>query len=262
MNDYKQPTPYDLALRRNAGQPCKAPGCGEPRLGLNSHCNAHHASFRRLGHHNARSVKVSRYSGYRKEVFQVFDANPYHAGLLAAHAFINQWMLECSVLPDSTKAASEIALLVRHGVSTREVLIEVCAFWCFLQCEPRALPDTRSEDFAISKAVLKLAPRPRRYTPEATKKGTQGYEIRPKFAALDSIGALLRAALSFFLVNIAEAVANRDTRKQETLQALRAPLVSPSAVYVAEVGAAAAKAVARAKVPQLLKGRTLKPITS
>lgn len=138
---------------------------------------------------------------------------------------------------DSFKGAPEIARLVLHGVSPRDLLVEVCAFWCFLQDNPRALPDKRSEDFGLSRAVMHLAPRPRRFTREAVAKGTTGYPLRPKFSALDSLGAWLRSVLASFLVNVAEAVATKETRAAETLAQLRAPLVSPTAVYLNDAAA-------------------------
>ena len=135
---------------------------------------------------------------------------------------------------EAFKGAPEVSRLVRHGVTPRDLLVELCSFWCYLQANPRALPDTRSEDFGLSRAVMHLAPRPRRVTREAEAKGNYGYSMRAKFSALDAIGSHLRSVLAFFLVNIAEAVSTRDVRKLATLQQLREPLASPTAVYLTE----------------------------
>lgn len=230
------------AKARNSLRYCKSQGCTEHRQGLDAYCPAHQSVYRKYGSPHAHPIKAARYARYRKEVAAVFEANRSHPGYVTALDYLTRWMLGAAASEDSFKGASEIARLVRHGVSPRDLLIEVCAFWCFLQDHPRALPDTRSEDFGISRAVMHLAPRPRRLTREAVLKGTTGYQLRPKFSALDSLGAWLRASLAHFLVNVAEAVATKEARAVETLAQLRAPLTSPTAVYLHE---AAAKSIPR-----------------
>jgi hypothetical protein len=154
--------------------------------------------------------------------------------MVSALDYVTQYLRQATQNEDSSKAAPELARIVRYGVSPRQFLIELCAVWCFIQDNPRGLPDTRSEDFALSRAVAQLAPRPRMITRAAELKGSPGHIVRAKFSALDSIGSHLRSVLAFFLVNVYEAVSTRDTRAVETVQQLRAPLVTPTAVYLAE----------------------------
>ena len=225
------------AKARNSLLYCKARGCTEHRQGLDAYCPAHQSVYRKYGHPHASPIKPAQYTRYRKEVTAIFEANLNHPGLVSALDYVTRWMLGAAACEDSSKAAPEIARLVRHGISSREVLVEVCSFWCFRHDNPRALRDTRSENFALSRAVMHLAPRPRRYTREAVQKGTTGYQLRAKFSALDSIGAWLRSVLAFFLTNISEAVASKEARAAETLAQLRAPLASPTAVYLHEAAA-------------------------
>lgn len=236
MNHYihAPSTPLGLAKVRNQSKECSARGCNERRHGLDAYCAQHNTAYRRYGHSSARPIKAANYTPYRKEVLSVFGANEAHPGLVACLDYIQRWLQGAAADEDSSKAAPELARLVREGVGPREVLVEACAFWCHLKENPRTLPDTRSEDFALSRAVMALAPRPRRYTREAIQKGTTGYQQRCKFSALDSIGAWLRSVLAFFLANVYEAVSTRDARSLATLQALRAPLASPTASYLAQ----------------------------
>lgn len=225
------------AKARNSFLLCKARGCTEHRQGLDAYCPQHQSVYRKYGHPRASPIKPAQYTRYRKEVTAIFEANLSHPGLVSALDYVTRWMLGAAACEDSSKAAPEIARLVRHGTSSREVLVEVCSFWCFLHDSPRALPDTRSENFALSRAVMHLAPRPRRYTREAVQKGTTGYQLRPRFSALDSIGAWLRSVLAQFFVTVYEAVSTKEARAAETLAQLRAPLASPTAVYLQEAAA-------------------------
>ena len=228
------------AKPRNEVHLCKARGCNHHREGLNAYCASHNSVYRKYGHPSARPIKPIAYTRYRKEVSAIFDANAGHAGLVAALDYIDKWTADAANPLSTFKGAPEVARLASDGITTRDILIEASSFWCFLHDNPRALPDTRSEDFGLSRAVMHLAPRPRRYTHEAIQKGTNGYQMRPKFSALNCIGSHLRAVLAFFLANIAEAVSTRDTRELETLRQLRAPLASPTAVYLVDVAKQAA----------------------
>lgn len=236
MNHYLQAprTPLGIAKARNSSKECSARGCDERRHGLDAYCTQHNTAYRRYGHSAAPPIKPARYIPYRKEVLAVFGANETHPGLVASLDYVERWLQGAAHDESSSKAAPELARLVREGVSPQDVLVESCAFWCHLKDSPRALPDTRSEDFALSRAVMALAPRPRRYTREAIQKGTTGYQQRSKFSALNSIGTWLRSVLAFFFASVYEAVSNRDARSLATLQALRAPLASPTASYLAQ----------------------------
>ena len=232
--------PVSIARAKNVLKTCKASGCSELRSNLNPFCSSHSVVYHRYGHPHAHAIKLLYYQGYRKEVEAVFNANSGHAGLVAALDYVTQYFHKAVHSEESSdfRAAYEISRLVRHGVSPREFLVEVCTIWCYLHQNVRALPDQRSEDWAISRAVLRLAPMPRVHTDEAKARGSHGYAMKPRFGALDTIGSHIRQVLAFFLVNIAESVINKEARALVTIQALRSPLVSPTAVYLAEAAAA------------------------
>ena len=182
----------------------------------------------------ARPIKPANYIPYRKWIAAIFEANHIHAGLVSNLGYVTQWMQQAIDNEAAYRGASELARVARHAVTPRAVLIEVCSVFCYLKDNPRALPDQRSEDVAISRAVLRMAPRPRWYTPEAVKKGGTGYQIRAKPSALNSIGAHLRSVLFHFLANVATAVAERDAKALETLRASREPLKEPTSYHLAQ----------------------------
>jgi hypothetical protein len=224
-----------LAMSRNTSRQCNAAGCSSNRTALSPFCAKHHSVYRNYGHPTAGPVKQAYYIPYRKAVGDLLDANEEHQGLKAALGYVSSWMQQATANEKAYKGAADVAGLVRHGVTPRQVLIEVCSFYTYLSLHGRRpLPDARSESFAMSRAVLMLAPRVRRYTAAANAKDGSGYALRPKFAALDHIGAHLRTVLAYVLGNVADAVANRDAQAAETLEALRAPLKPPVAVYLAE----------------------------
>jgi len=241
MNHRYQPylSPAAVAKAANSAKSCRASGCTKQRKGLNAYCPQHQTVYRKYGHPKARPIKASEYSSYRKEVSAILEVNRSHPGFVAALDYVTRWCQASLVEGTTDKAAPELARLARVAVTPLDILVEACSFWCWLQDHPRALPDTRAEDFAMSRAVMSLAPRPRRYTAEANLKGTTGYQLRPKFGALGAIGPRLREVLCRFFVNVAEAVSTRDTRAQEALEQLRAPLASPTAVYLDKAAAAA-----------------------
>jgi len=225
------------AKAQNSRRTCMAAGCLEHREGLYLHCKTHQRVFQAYGHPKARPIKPVSYHHYRKAITDIFTVNTTHPGLVAALDWVSRWMKEATASEAAFNGADQIARIVRHGVSPREVLTEVCSYYSFIQQNPRAHPDSRSEAFGISRAVFQLAPMPRRITHEAMQKGSHGYPLRPRFSALDSVGQRLRTVLSYLLANIAQAVVTRDQQAAETLHQLRAPLVSPTAVFLSEAAA-------------------------
>ena len=235
LNPYRPTaTPCNLAKARNAAKDCSAHGCTTKRNGLDMFCTPHNGVFRRYGHPTATPIKPANYTPYRALILPVFAANETHPGLIAAQDYVAQWLSKATANEKSCKAASELARLVRAGVSARDVVVEACAIWCYLADNQRALPDTRAQDFAISRAVFALSPRPRKYSRITSADPTQrSYGVRARFSSLSGCGSVIRAVLAHFLVNVQEAVSTRDARAAATLAALRAPLKSPTAAYLA-----------------------------
>lgn len=122
--------------------------------------------------------------------------------------------------------------MVRHGVKARTILVEACACWAWLQRNPRALPDDRSRDFALSHAVFQLAPRPRRQTRGAggswpvlvEVRASCSYSPKARPSALAHVGANLRQTLSLFFANVAQSLDMQAQRESAQQAAVRAPL--------------------------------------
>ena len=235
LNQYRPTvTPCTVAKARNSAKICCARGCTATRHGLNLFCKPHDVAYRRYGHPTAKPINPANYTPYRALILPVFAANESHPGLVAALDYIAQWLSRATANEKSCKASPEMARLVRAGVSARDVLVEACALWCYTADNPRAVPDIKAENVAISRAVFALAPRPRIYSAITAAKPTQGsYATRALPSALAGCGSVIRAVLSHFLVNVQQAVSTRDARAAATLAALRAPLKSPTAAYLA-----------------------------
>lgn len=253
-----QTVQFSQARSRNMARECSAKGCHETRDGLDAYCSIHNRTYRSYGHPKGRPIAPQNYRPYLRDIEPLFEVNRQHPGFVAALGYVTDWMRRAVDNEEAYRGAPEVARVARHGVTPLKALAEVCAMYCWIRDNPRLLPNTRAEDFAMSRAFMALAPRPRRVTHEAAKKGTSGYQLRPRFADLDSIGSHLRSVLVYFVSNVAEAVATRDARARETLQQLRAPLLSPTAVYMAE----AAKAAGSAGVQQCFPTRDVPAVNT
>jgi len=101
----------------------------------------------------------------------------------------------------------------------------------FLKSHPRAVPDDRSWDFAVSSAVLQLAPRPRRTTRRAgdhwpvnsAPGNSQSYAPKARTSALAFIGKHLRETFAPLLVNVQHSIESRDAQQKAFEAELAAP---------------------------------------
>jgi hypothetical protein len=219
------------AKSRNILRDCACAGCSQSRASLSPYCRLHTTRADKYGSPQAGPVKPAYYTPYRKPVADLMDANKGHAGLSAALEYVTRWLAQAVANERSFKGANEIAGLVRHGITARDILIEVCAFSCYVRLHGSTpLPDAKAEAFGLSRAVLGLVPRPRRFTAEQNAKGGTGYAIRPRRAALEHIGTHLKAVLAHVLAQVSLAVENSDAQTQEALQV---PLKPPVMAYLA-----------------------------
>lgn len=229
----KKPLTATAAKVVNEQRTCMASGCSETREGLNNYCKAHTRTYNRYGHYKARPIRATEYLPYRKPIKELFTANSTHPGLIAALHWVSNWLQQATADEQTFKGANELARIVRNGATAEDVLIEVCAVYCYVMDRPRSLPDSKSEAIAMSRAVFALAPRPRRYTHESLAKKTNGYPLRARFSGLNTVGTQLRDVLAFLLANVHQSIATRDQQEADTLKALRAPLSFPVAALVA-----------------------------
>jgi hypothetical protein len=226
--------PPQQALVRNSMRTCTAPGCNGPRRGFSLWCSKCISPASRYGHPHGRPIEDAAWSHQRAEVATLLQVNADHPGLVQAVGYLSKWMADAKASERAYKGAEEVARLVRHGVTPLQVLQALAGMYCYLMACPRAVPDQRAFDFALSRAVFALAPRPRRVTFRPGAKDGE-YALRARTSSLDAVGKHLRLVLVAFLANVRTAVEEREQRAQRAVAALRAPLVSDTAALLEEV---------------------------
>jgi hypothetical protein len=119
--------------------------------------------------------------------------------------------------------ATAAARLQRHGVSALDVLVELAACHAFLHTNPRVTLSDTHRDYVTSKAVLGLCPQPRRVTPAAAAKGTNGYSQKLRPAALRHVGPHLVQALAPLLSNTIRSLETDEERARAEVDEMRKP---------------------------------------
>lgn len=207
------------------------------RQGLSRWCKDHTTRGLRYGHADAGPLRPKQWAAERRAVLELLEANADHPGLQQVLSVLSSWSAKARSNEDAFKGADEIARLARHGITSLDILSEVCACWTWLQQNPHALPvgSDRAADFAISRAVFQLAPRPRRqtrgpggYWPVTVKApANRSYSPKARPSALAYVGGHLRAILAPFLANVAHSLETREEQHEAQQAALRAPLRAP-----------------------------------
>ena len=215
----------------NRALQCTAKGCSAPRHSLTQFCSIHNRADQRHGHPQARRVDAKEYREEARQVAELFALNPDHQGTAIASGFIAQWMAEAT---ERTKDGSkgqhgdrEVSRVARHGVTPLEVLTAVCAAHAWLARNPNALPTDRARSFLLAKALCRCAPRPRRIsTTQRHPTGRPYSSLMPaRPTDVEAIGKKLQAALSMFLVNVAQSLKTSAQRELDKLDAMRQPFV-------------------------------------
>jgi hypothetical protein len=213
---------------RNSLHRCNAPGCAWDRRGLSQFCRSHAETTARYGEPTGTPIDPKRWALYRQQVQEVFQVNHDHPGLVNALQFIREWMAQAVEDGRAFPGAEELKRLMLSGVSPMEVLLEVSAFYAFSQACPHTCRTDKGWDYAMSRAVFRLAPRPRR----RTRKGT--YAPQPRASALGHIGKHLRQVLAGFLANVQLALEAREDAKRAAMEAWRQPLRQPVTALINE----------------------------
>jgi hypothetical protein len=229
------PSTFSIHRHRNETQPCDLPGCGRPRWGLNRWCRSCTGQANQYGHPKARPLRASQWTEERKLVRQLLDANPDHPGIHSVVDLISSWSATACSNELAFKGADEVARLARHGIKAADILVEVVAAWLWLQRQPHAVPDQRSQDFAMSRAVFGLAPRARRQTrgpggvwPVTRKLSANcSYSPKAKTSAMAYVGQFLRMALAPFLANVMHSIEQQAEHQARFQAAMQAPLQVP-----------------------------------
>jgi hypothetical protein len=221
---------FSLARHINEQQCCDAPGCRLPRTTIERFCKTHRTAYVRYGHPAGAPLKPAAWAPIATQVRSLLSANADHPGTQQVRQFLSNWMATATANENAFYGAQELARISRHGVNAMDVLVEVCAFWTWLQRNPHALPQgsrdsDRAVDFAVSRAVFALAPRPKRVSWH--KPGSRAYSTKARSSGLAYIGKHLRQTLAPFLVNVAHSIQPEEVLKAKAAEAMRAPFRSP-----------------------------------
>lgn len=218
-------TSLQSRLRSNSFKTCQAPGCSSQRSGLRLWCRTHLRLSNAYGHPDAKPLQGSLWATQRAEVSKLFADQSTHPGLLQANRWLSTLMTQAAANERAFKGAEEIARLGRAGVKPEALLVEACALHLWVTDTGHRWPTDLAADFAMSRAVFALAPRPRTATkgvhgtwgrPTTTP---QSYSAKAKRSALAYVGGHFRECLAPLMVTVASAV-----------QAQRAVKVDPQAL--------------------------------
>lgn len=221
-------------LTINQWKTCFSPGCTNERTGYNRTCRAHTPRDKINGHPLAGAIRETEYRPEVDAVRTLFAEDPDHPGLLHTLKAMEVWMQQAkaaeglSVQSQPYPSAPEVARLVRWGVQPVDILATFfgALYWQQHNRTSR-LPDDVSRDFALSHAVLRLAPRAKRGFRGLSASGTASY-IRPKFAPLQHLGKHLRQWLAPLYPVVAQALDSRDQQREEVLASMRQPFRAPA----------------------------------
>ncbi|WKB55967.1 hypothetical protein [Eleftheria terrae] len=221
-------------LAANQGHSCTVAGCGRRRSGFHSLCNHHKDKARLYGDPLGKPVHAQEYQDLILQVRELFDSQPDHLCLVASLKAVTAWTAEAAAASgrgqEPFPGAEEVARVLRHGVQPREFLVVLCAFLVFAGQQSQRFAGRQAEDFALSHALFKLAPRPRKFT----RNGESSSSIPPKFAALKHVGRYLRQLLAPLAALTRMAVEARDQQKQELQDGMRQPFVAPVVALLKE----------------------------
>lgn len=231
--------PMAKAKELNGTYRCSARGCTELRNDLFKHCKKHHVRYKAYGHPHGGPIKAALFRKHRQAVSEVLEVNLSHAGVAAGLAYMTNLFAQAKADEHSFSGADEVQRIIRHGVTPKEALIELCCFHTYVLSNPYALPDQRSEQFGLARALLSLAPMPRVVTAQSKLTGSSGYPLKLAASGLLYIGTTLKTVLAHLLANVAVAVAGRDDQLKVTEASLRAPLAVPTVALMTEMAAKA-----------------------
>jgi hypothetical protein len=138
------------------------------------------------------------------------------------------------------KGAREVAQLVRHGVSPLQLLTEICSHWFWVSDFGHRFPSDRAADFALSRAVFALAPRPRVATKGPGSSGTwgrptdtpQSWSVKPRESALAYVGSHLRVYLAPFLASVVSGIEEQRKLTADPQALMRLPFPPVAALTV------------------------------
>lgn len=228
-----------LAFRKAQGSslPCSVSGCTLHRDGVALYCKHHAIQYRRNGHPLARPLTAKEGKKEAQEVARLLASNPEHPGIVAAADWLDSLLSNAKTVAGttrhsaaSTRGSDELARLARNGVTGLQAVQAIGAVWVYLQRNPSRMPDDLSTSYAMARAFLILAPRPRRTTTRDPKTGEKrDYALKPRQGDLRYFANLLRSNLAPLLANLWTAIQAMPTPEEAKQAAMRAPFAPPRA---------------------------------
>lgn len=216
-------------VQTNEANYCSVPGCNTHRHSLSKWCLRHFSTAERNGDPLGVTVRATQWKPYLGKVQELFTSNSDHPGLTRAISFIKTWMVSADAHAGTHQWAKEVDRLHRNGVTPLQVITELAACWSYLQDNPRVCRTDKHKEFTLSKAVLCLAPRPRRFTASNNLSCRNGYAIKAKPAALAHIGKHLTQALAALLVNVHQSLSHEQDIAARAVEDMRQPFGIPNA---------------------------------
>ncbi len=217
--------------------------CGGMRRHLDLVCRPCRSRWEAFGSANGRRIPAATLAPYRRLVDRVLDVNESHPAQLAARQYLDDLLAKATqhhradrdgVFAD-WKGARELARLVRHGVTSRDVLAAACAVFVHLHNSP--MQTKREERFAIARAVFGLAPRPMRVS-----RARKAYPAKARASDLHAVGVMLTEHLALMFALVLQGVAATTQADEARRLAVRAPLAVPPARRTRQTAAQAAAA--------------------
>jgi hypothetical protein len=206
----------NITIQRNEGRQCKASGCTNLRSRVSALCKKHTRTRHLYGHPLGRSIPLREYVGVSEEIAGFIVARREHPAIVAALRWIANWCID-----SSTPAHRAMDRLHLRGVPTETILTSALAPWLYSHRRPSRLPDDLRLTYAISLAVLALAPRERR--PSRSNAG-RSYTARHTADVRRGVGERIRNNLSPLFANICIALERIEAEQRSHQDALRVPL--------------------------------------
>jgi hypothetical protein len=150
----KSPSQTIQYRSKHNSRPCEVRGCASPRYGVSNYCLVHRRANRAHGHPLGYRIWPRDIAAERKEVRRILREQPDYPGLRSGLSW-TQALLSRGVILD----CDEFERLSSAGVTARRIVEECAALWMYAHRNPARLDDDSRLTFALSKAVLTLAPR-------------------------------------------------------------------------------------------------------
>ncbi|HEX2542484.1 MAG TPA: hypothetical protein VHM00_15540 [Caldimonas sp.] len=169
---------------------------------------------------------------------ELLSTQPGHPGLVAALQYLEKLLRDAEASDGAFKGAIELGRLARSGVTPLEVFIELASCFCYIKDHPACLPadDGTAPRYAMARAVIGLAPRPRKTSSGSLSRTTSTtYSAKPMGPDIRAVGEMLTRTLNPVLIQVYLAIEAREANKAAVVADMRMPFAPPTAALVEEL---------------------------